>query len=197
MPVDPAHDRAFFEEMRGQREPYRRLADAIHATLGVHLALDIGCGVGCVTARLAELGWIVTGADAAPAAFALREPGFVMMEIDLTSPPVPWGHPWDVVLCTETAEHVSEDAAELVVEHCAGRATEHVVWSAAPPGATWPGHVNCKPGTYWLSKFKARGWTPDLELTGRLRREMIERAAQHSGGADNFYILSPFPYDPT
>lgn len=205
MPVDPAHGRAFFEEMRGQREPYRRLADAIHAALeGPHYAIDLGCGVGCVTARLAELDWKITGVDGAIEAYVQRDGDFRFIVADLTdlsvetSPaprPLPLAafdflEPRDVVICTETAEHLPESAADVLVHHCIRLARAAIVWSAAPPGAQWAGHVNCQPADYWLTRFATHGWKPQPHTTSRLRDEMIARAAQHSGGASNFYVLA-------
>lgn len=209
MTVDPAHDASFFEEMRGQREPYRRLAEAIHAVLGAGAprAVDLGCGIGAATARLAELGWEILGVDGAEEAQRMKEPGFSMVVRDLTDPSLLvgaealpsvlrskamfLGYRAPIVICTETAEHLPESAAHVLVNHCVALAEEWIVWSAAPPGALWPGHVNCQPPRYWLEKFAARGWVEEPERTMRLRAEMIERQAQHAGGARNFYVLHP------
>ena len=199
MSVHPAHDTAFFLQMAGQREPYRRLADAIDAALAPTPGaicpqgslLDLGCGVGCVTARLWERGWMAIGVDGAQAAQALKEDGVILLVRDLCDPEALRGFPvFDVVSCTETAEHLPADAAETLVAHCATKARSYIVWSAAPPGAEWPGHQNCQPGEFWLSLFEARGWLPDLMRTERLRHQMRLRKAQHDGGADTFYVLA-------
>src|SRR5258707_1198562 len=81
---DP-HNQAFFEQMRGCRENYRKLADCIHAVVGVQEScLDIGCGIGLQTARLKELGWQATGAEYSPFAIEMIEPGVRVIAFDLT-----------------------------------------------------------------------------------------------------------------
>src|SRR5208337_60052 len=152
-------------------------------------AIDLGCGTGSVTARLAELGWSISGADGAEAACTMREAGFPFETNDLGTP-VPEVVPmFDTVVCTETAEHIAAESSEHVVAHVVRRARHWIVWSAARPGQFWPGHVNLQPAEYWLAKFAARGWVTDDVRTASLRREMIERAAQHHQANDNFYVL--------
>jgi len=185
-------DRAFFEHMAARRDAYRRLGDCIHETLGAHVAIDLGAGLGYVPGRLRELGWEAYASDLlapedlreAPAEMWLRSP------IDLATR-LPFGIAWreDVVICTETAEHVAEEHADAVVLNVAARAVRYIVWSAAQPGQEWPGHVNLQPPAYWLEKFARHGWVPDEERTATLRRLMLERHAQHEYAVSNFYVL--------
>jgi len=182
------HDREFFEFMRSCRDPYRRLADAIHAVVGAHEAIDIGCGIGLQTLRLKELGWNILGADHAPVAIEMREPGIEIEPIDLTATPTK-PRVFDCVVCTETAEHIPAEYADTIVENVARRATKTIVWSAATPGQEWEGHVNLQPPSYWLDKFAAHGWVVDAQRTVDLRRIMFETSAQHWGCKDNFHVL--------
>jgi hypothetical protein len=184
-------DRAFFEQMAGCRDAYRRLADCIHETLKASFVIDLGAGLGYVAGRLRELGWRAYACDLyAPE--DLREPPEEMWarSFDLRVPPAP-SDPWPIVVCTETAEHIPEAYADIVVQSVAARATHGIVWSAAQPGQEWPGHVNLQPAAYWLEKFAALGWMPDEPRTTRLRQLMLERHAQHEYAAANFFILTP------
>jgi glycosyltransferase involved in cell wall biosynthesis/predicted SAM-dependent methyltransferase len=183
------HDSRFFFAMREARDPYRRLADCIHAVLGTPRdAIDIGCGIGLQTARLKELGWNILGADHAPAARGLAEPGIVIEPIDLTRDAVP-DRTFDLVICTETAEHIEGRFADAVVDNVARRAERTILWSAAVPGQEWPGHVHLQPHAYWLEKFAARGWRVDGARSNALRQRMVETNAQHVACRDNFSVL--------
>lgn len=209
------HSPAFFAQMRTCREPYRLLADCFHEVLVPRLrpapsgtsgtdenkisgpastrdkhadppltAIDVGCGVGCQTARLAELGWTIAGFDVFDVS---PEPGFAFRNLDLLE--VPARLKYDVAICTETAEHVAPERADKLVLAVASRAKKSVVWSSAPPGTEWEGHVNCQPAEYWLEKFSVLGWVPDLQKTTELRRLILERRAQHWMAVNTFFVL--------
>lgn len=189
--ADP-HGRAFFGQMRMCRDPYRRLGDAIHKVVGPEeSALDIGCGIGLQTKRLKELGWNIIGAEHAPVAVDMREPGVDIVSFDLTAPfggHIP-GTVYDCVICTETAEHIPAEHAEQIVENVAGYATKTIIWSAAQPEQPWPGHVNLQRPAYWIEKFERRGWRVDEDETQWLRKIMISTEAQHWRAASNFHIF--------
>ncbi len=191
-PKDP-HDAAFFEQMRGCRDNYRKLADAIHATVGAQSScLDIGCGIGLQTARLKELGWEGTlGAEFSPFAIEMMEPGVEVVPFDLTKPVGEAGtlRSFACVICTETGEHISAEHALAIARNVAERATDVIVWSAAAPGQEWEGHINLQHPEYWLTRFKVFGWTLDEARTAELRGRMLSTQAQHWMGAQNFCVL--------
>jgi 2-polyprenyl-3-methyl-5-hydroxy-6-metoxy-1,4-benzoquinol methylase len=190
--MENLHDQAFFEFMRTCRDPYRRLADCIHEVVGVQgTAVDIGCGIGLQTKRLQELGWGIQGLDDAPAAIEMREPGVQVDVFDLTLPPGAHAGVLDTVICTETAEHIPAEHADVIVDNITARARKFIVWSAAAPGQEWEGHVNLQPPAYWLEKFAAHGWVPAQTKTTKLRERMFETSAQHVLGRQNFFVLVP------
>jgi hypothetical protein len=200
MSTDP-HDRAFFEQMRGCRDNYRKLAECIHQIVGTQPScLDIGCGIGLQTARLMELGWLgVIGAEHSELARQMREPGVTMIHSDLTQEPkrLTADNKYASVICTETAEHIPEEFAGNIVGNIAASARDVIVWSAAAPGQEWEGHINLQPPSYWLEKFEELGWTLDIARTGALRDLMRQTHAQHWMGSENFCILVPTTkYDP-
>lgn len=189
---DDPHDRAFFEQMRGCRDNYRKLGDAIHAIVGCQrTAFDIGCGIGLQTGRLREHGWAIVGGEHAPAAIDMREPGVEIVPFDLTRMPTRDATRYNCVICTETAEHIPEKFADAIVANVAARAADVIVWSAAAPGQEWHGHINLQRPAYWLERFAARGWVLDAGRTGALRGLMLETRAQHWMGKDNFCVLVP------
>jgi len=170
----------------------RRLGDAIDAVTRPKLmtlsALDVGCGEGMLVARLRELGWNAHGVDGSTKAVDLR----VCEWVKHGDVRVPWvALRWPLVVCTEVAEHVPAEYADTLVRNIARSAGELIVWSAAPPGQPWPGHVNMQPPGYWLDRFKAFAWEPSEGLSEWLRREMRSRDAQHAGAAESFHVLAP------
>jgi glycosyltransferase involved in cell wall biosynthesis len=197
-PSSDPHDAAFFEQMRGCRDNYRKLADCIHAVVGAQpSALDIGCGIGLQTARLNELGWSTIGGEYSPFAIDMIEPGVHVERFDLTEP---IGSAADdarllrgfhCVICTETAEHISEQHSLSIVANVASRATDVIVWSAAAPGQEWEGHINLQPPEYWLTRFRIHGWVLDEARTAQLRQLMEVHQAQHWMGRHNFCVLVP------
>lgn len=194
-PASDPHDAAFFEQMRGCRDNYRKLADAIHAVLGrPYKTYDIGCGIGLQTKRLQELGWSALGLEYSPAAIEMIEEGVHVTDFDLTKPG--GGRPpglalgaHECVICTETAEHIPEEFAAEIVSNVALLATDVIVWSAAAPGQEWHGHINLQRPEYWLERFALLGWVLDVPRTGALRDEMERTRAQHWMGKENFCIL--------
>lgn len=175
----------FFLQMLECRDAYRRLGNAIHHVLGRHTAIEFGAGVGSQTQRLYELGWAIFGYERS--GVARRLSGFELLPCDLSVPmSVPQA---EVCICTETAEHIPAEFGQMVVKNVANAATKFIVWSAAPPGQEWPGHVNLKPAGYWLGLFAIEGWVPDHIRTTMLRDTMIRTHAQHEYCADNFWVL--------
>ncbi len=178
-----AHGPEFFEQMATRREPYRLLGQCIADALGVFGdVIDFGCGTGYVIERLQELGHTVIGVD--PYGASVTVP---IYPADLSEPL--HGYAFDLVICTETGEHLPESAADTLVGTVTKAAERMIVWSAAPPGQDWPGHINMQPPAYWLAKFSARGWTVDAVRTAKLRELMLERHAQHEYCTGNFHVL--------
>ena len=60
--------------------------------------------------------------------------------------------------------------------------SDHVVMTAAPPGQGGTDHVNEQPNSYWIEKFRKRGFRYDETLTQRTRTDWKEK-----GAADFYY----------
>ena len=184
---------AFFGFMAGCRDNYRKLGDAICAAAEIQSRtqiLDVGCGLGYVGARIKELRAFVDvqGVDAFAPETKCEIP---VWNLDFESTPGFKFPRADVVICTETAEHLTEGTALALVGAICAAARKRIVWSAAPPGQDEddPGHINLKPLAYWLNEFSLRDWLVNRERTDELQRLMLETHAQHEYCAGNFLIL--------
>lgn len=170
--------------MASCREAYLRLAECIYDVVDPFSSvLDVGCGLWYVIERLGELhpcgteGWDLYSPVAD-------------RKVDLRKPVEGHGS-WDLVICTETAEHLEEKYADQIVETLCACAKKEIVWSAAQPGQEGVDHLNLKPSAWWLEKFEALGWKPDATKTRDLRHAMQDNRAQHMHCCDNFFVLEP------
>ena len=182
---------AFYDQMATIREPYWRLADAIWTACDmttIDTVLDIGCGLGAVIERLFARGATVIGWDSPEAEKRAHCPRVVGMDLTKVE-----GSPlqFDVVICTETAEHLAPEFADRLVQLCVSAKPRLIVWSAAEPGDEWEGHVNLQRSSYWLDKLSRTGYASCHTRTERLRIEMILRHAQHEYGVHKFFVLEP------
>jgi SAM-dependent methyltransferase len=149
-------------------------ADAIAGSLERELrpqsAIDVGCGTGALMLALERRGVYCLGFDTAePALDRCRRRGLTVRPLDITCDPIPPDRA-DLVVSTEVAEHVPEQAADRFVDLLSALAPV-VVLTAAQPGSSGKDHVNLQPNEYWIRKFDARGLTYDRELALRLREE--------------------------
>jgi hypothetical protein len=64
---------------------------------------------------------------------------------------------YDLAVCLEVAEHLSENSADLLVTNlCNLSAT--ILFSAAIPGQGGQNHINERPVSYWKEKFERKGY---------------------------------------
>jgi hypothetical protein len=75
---------------------------------------------------------------------------------DLTKP-VELGRRFDLAVSLEVAEHLSEAGAGVFVESLV-TLSDRVLFSAAIPGQTGPGHVNEQWQSYWAARFERHGY---------------------------------------
>lgn len=66
---------------------------------------------------------------------------------------------YDLCLCLEVAEHISEGRADVLIEMLC-KLSDHVLFSAAIPGQGGTGHINEKWASWWAEKFETNGFYP-------------------------------------
>lgn len=118
--------------------------------------LDLGCGQGYFVKWLREKrveAWGVEGEDLGT---SFKAPGYQIQQ-DL-SQPFDLGKTYDVVMCTEVVEHISEACEETVFNNIACHTHRYLVFSGATPGQGGTGHINEKPEVHWFSCLVSRGF---------------------------------------
>jgi SAM-dependent methyltransferase len=126
--------------------------------------LDVGCGIGTWLKVVLEYGISdVLGVDGVniPESQLLIPKNFFVCH-DLTKP-LDLGRRFDLVLCLEVAEHLSESDGRNLIQSLTMH-SDRIVFSAACPGQAGQGHVNCQWPGYWQQLFNDRGYVCDAEL---------------------------------
>jgi SAM-dependent methyltransferase len=160
------YDRAFYEVSEGgMRVSAEALVPKILDWIEpneVKTMIDVGCGRGWWAAQFAGLGIDVLGIDGG----YVQDPVVPFRGLNLEKT-FPYLGKFDLALCLEVAEHLSEDRAGRFV-HDLCKLAPIVVFSAAIPGQGGTGHVNEQPPEYWAAKFRHEGFI----VTGSYRERI-------------------------
>lgn len=145
-----------FKSYSSQRSP-QIILDLILDQFPVRSALDVGCGIGNWSGYLQSKNVEAIGIDGAWVPrenVKLKEGTFLVKDI---TEKFDLARRFDLVLCLEVAEHMSEQLGEELLNNLV-RHGDVIVFSAAIPGQGGFEHVNEQWPSYWVAKFKARGY---------------------------------------
>lgn len=158
---DFAHREAF-------RPAYNQLASALCNTFKFDDVLDLGSGQGFLVDELLIRGKKVQGVEMEKEAVAFMSPAArsVIQIGDITNGASPTGD-FGLVTCVEVAEHVEAGKSEAIVAACANTAHEYVYFTADDTRSRL--HVNPQPKSYWIEKFKRRGFALDEGKTSEIQ----------------------------
>lgn len=151
---------AFYSSLDGGAAAAARLVlPHVLGAVPVTSALDVGCGVGSWLAALQKEGVVdITGIDGELVpGHLMKIPAEHFRQVDLARP-FSLGRKFDLVICTEVAEHLPPESADGFVESIAA-CTDLVLFSAAIPGQGGTGHINEQWQSYWASRFERQGFT--------------------------------------
>jgi len=115
--------------------------------------LDVGCAAGAWLSIWKENGCRVTGLDGdyVEESMLLIEPAeFHARDI---SQPFDLGKRFDLCQSLEVAEHIPGNASAQFID-CLCKASDIVLFSAAPPGQGGENHINEQPYEYWQALFE-------------------------------------------
>lgn len=126
--------------------------------------VDVGCGPGSFLKEARELGSTVCVGFDAPwtSKDDLVDPEIDLHSIDLDENLqedafLTLGAKYDLAICVEVAEHLSQESAPLLVKALC-RASDMILFAAAIQYQIGTGHVNCQWPSYWVAMFEANGF---------------------------------------
>jgi SAM-dependent methyltransferase len=171
-----SYGREFFAEHEPLRPSYEALGDLLIDWAHPRSACDLGCGNGYLLAALEKRGVSVAGAEGSAAALPWIDPAIRdrVRVLDLTEPQDLGRH--DLAISSEVAEHLPKRASARFVANVARASSRHVFFTAAQPGQWGDGHINCQPKEFWISLFRAEGFTLDEAATVRFSERVRQNA---------------------
>ena len=130
----------------------------------INSVIDIGCGVGNMLKACSDLGAeVIRGVDG-----SWVKPEFLLIpperftQYDLSQPDlagkIPEKH-FDLTVSSEVAEHLEPKDADVFMDNLTAF-SDVILFSAAIPGQGGDHHVNEQWPSYWLARFRARGFVP-------------------------------------
>ena len=183
MGVSENYDLDFFRMHIPWHHDYVIIANALAKYLEFNSAVDLGCGCGFIGERLVELDKWAIGIDGSSCALAYSSRTRVA---DLTQSQDFGQH--DLVICTEVAEHLAEEFADVLVDNICRASWRWVYFSAALPNSGGHLHVNEHEPEYWLTKFASRGFVPAPDQTAVVQAA-VDAAITYVYWFRNAYVL--------
>lgn len=165
------------------RDAYRHFAECVWQTLRPSRGVaDIGCGQGFILEFFQEKGFSVLGVDCSEEIFSfcpasVKDHILVFDLRDDIRPYVPRGE-YDLVICTEVAEHVEPQFEDVLLDNVFHFARDAVILSWSPDwcihrGTSRQEHWNPRPKRYVVKKvYKRFGFKQQDDLTARLIGEL-------------------------
>jgi SAM-dependent methyltransferase len=156
-----SYSEGFFDEMTETNlSSARVVVPHIMKLVAPRSVADIGCGEGIWLKAFIEAG--VSEVQGVDGEWVQKErlqfPAESFRTADLEEPVV-LDKKYDLSVCLEVGEHLSDEASDILVASLTNAAPA-VLFSAAIPLQGGSHHVNEQWPSYWEEKFKARGYMP-------------------------------------
>ena len=155
----------------------KHMSDILFEILRPTCVLDIGCGSGRILeSMMNDYGCTVKGIDYSPFAFdhASTDLRSHLCVEDATAASYQCDSKYDLVICTEVAEHIPEAPSLTLVDNLC-KSGDTILFSAAVPGQFGTGHINCREVAYWIDEFAKRGFTVDDASTQLYKQLCAEK----------------------
>jgi len=149
--------------------------------------IDFGCGTGDILKPFEEKGIEVRGIDASLANkrhAKIKPENFQTYDLRNRYKAL---KRYDLCFCFEMVEHLQEKYSDILIGNLTG-ASQVVLFTAAidPEGVD---HVNLKPSSWWIEKFKKFGFEFDRQLTLLMKERMKTISGIHSWYIENLLIF--------
>ncbi len=144
-----------------QADPWRsdanHIGDILRKEFEPQNIIDFGCAIGAHLEPFHEHNIDIQGVEGAQKAIDYAVvPEEYITQHDLREP-YNTESTYDLAISFEVAEHISKKYDGVFIDSIT-RSSDCVVITAAPPGQKGTHHVNLKPRSYWISKFRQRGF---------------------------------------
>lgn len=131
--------------------------------------IDVGCGTGALLEALRDRGCEVFGLEYSEAALKYcRSRRLSIAKFDLERDVFRENRTFNVAISLEVADHLPNRVADRYVDLVTHLAPV-IIFTAAPPGQGGTEHVNEQPPSYWITKFRQRGFNHAEEVSQRWR----------------------------
>lgn len=168
IPKSPNEERVLFRDPKRfarqsvPRNPYLDLFATIKERYGVKTWIELGCGLGVDVVKATLAGLDAYGVDGAEELRPhLLFPPDRYFTADLRNDLHITGA--DAIGCREVAEHVPFAHSLTLVKNIT-RNCRMCYFTAAPPGQSGSGHVNCRIKDFWIALFREQGWKVDVVI---------------------------------
>ncbi len=169
------------------------IAESIVRDLNPRTVMDVGCGTGALLATLQDRGRVVRGLEYADAAIEqCRHRLLDVQRFDIARDAFRSDEQFDVAICLEVAEHLSEQHADRLIALLASLSAT-VVFTAAGPGQDGADHRNLQPPGYWIAKFAQKNFGVDQALTDKWKNEWRVSGIVVGWYYENLLIFKKFP----
>lgn len=178
------YDERFYAMHVPWKGEYDSMAELIANELPHGSVVDFGCGNGYLVEALTRMGKQTHGIDGSPNVLKYNpsiEVADITKPLDVAQR--------DLVICTEVAEHVEEQFADVLVDNLCRAAGNYIFFSAAVAGHGGHLHVNEQPREYWLVKFQTRGFELDQGATDRIAAGLRVTNKKTWWFAQNCFVL--------
>lgn len=159
VPPEETYDAAFFQmQMEGSARSAAVVVPLLLQFVPAESVVDVGCGTGVWLERFTENGVArILGIDGGWVdQESLRIPPDCFTAHDVRRP-IHLDERFDLAISLEVAEHLPEQAGEILVESLT-RLSSVVVFSAGVPCQGGKGHVNERWPDYWARVFASQGY---------------------------------------
>ncbi len=170
---------------------YPEMWDWIRQAFNVVTMMDVGCGIGLAQRFFENSGVLSFGIDGSEKVLkhhVLDRKCYCQHDLTLGA----WKSvdPYDLVICSEVAEHISPDFTHHLISTLVNNTRKVLVFNAALPGAGGHHHVNCQATPYWIDLLSQAGLVYDPELTAQAKDLCPRGVYGRADFTDNYFQRS-------